>query len=138
MINEKLVALSALRRGTVQVAGETLHVRQPSLLEEMEYNERKATSQEAGFAYLFFAVVTDAEGKRVFTEDEALQVASGNSSVSGVLLGAILGLSDREKKDSPPSSASSTGSPSPSAAPSKSSKRKSAPPSSPTGKPSPR
>lgn len=127
MINEKLVALSALHRGTVQVAGETLHIRQSSLLEEMEYNERKKISQEAGFAYLFYALVTDAEGKRIFTEEEALQVASGNSSVSGVLLGAILGLNEREKKDSPPSSASSTASPSPSAARSKSSKRKSAP-----------
>lgn len=125
MIAEALLKAGALRTRELTVAGQTVVVREPSALDNVEQRfilrpdgdkspPPNLELQRKGLAYLVWQCVLDTDGRQVFTQEQAAEIVGGNNEVALPIISAITGFTSKaEKKSLPASSASNTDSPSP-------------------------
>jgi hypothetical protein len=107
MDKKVLMDAASLRRGTVDVLGQTIHYTEPSVGVQFDYLRiRNGIKNEKGdfvvkpdidgaVAMLIQRCTQDEKGTRLFTDEEALSIAKGSQRVAAPLLSAILG--DDEK-----------------------------------------
>lgn len=107
MSKKLLMDAAALKRGTVDVLGQTINYAEPSVGVQFEYLKiRNGIKNEKGdfvikpdidgaVAMLIQRCTFDDKGARYFTDEEALVIAKGSQRVAAPLLNAILG--DDEK-----------------------------------------
>lgn len=99
-MSKRLLELARPRTEKLEIAGESVLVREPSALEHLEYRTRLNGGRDmaAGIAYLLSACVVDEKGAPVWTPEEAAEVARGRGEVWEPLVNAITGFVRREKK----------------------------------------
>lgn len=88
-MSDPLLALAELRRITVDVDGNPVVVREFSALEKADFDALKDESKSAAVAYLLGKCVLNEDGSPRFTEEQALQIASGSSRVVARLVNEI-------------------------------------------------
>lgn len=116
----RIAELAELRRKTVELAGETVVLIEPTALINAEYRKLlKAGERKAAIAYIIRECCEDIDGQPFFDEAESLIVAGGRSEVFAPIVGGITEFLSLEKKLPPltPTDDSSSGSLSPSDAP---------------------
>lgn len=124
-MTDRLLELARVRSETLTVAGETLTIIEPSALQLIERRQRmfepRAENEkedaprrmypdatERALAYLIAACVRDDTGQPRWNENDAMVIARGRADVAMPIINAVTGFIGREKKDSPPTSASGT------------------------------
>jgi hypothetical protein len=115
-VSKRLVELAAVRSEDVEIAGESVTVREPSALQMIEHRRLRNGDTEQkvdgdpgrALAYLIHVCCVDQTGAPLWTEDEALTLANGRQEVALPLINAITGWLGREKKVSPTTSDSGT------------------------------
>lgn len=113
-MSKRLLEIAALQETTVTIAGETLRIREPNGLQMMEYRNIRAGQRAnpetgalevkgdlvAAIAHLVHHCVIDAEGKPIYTKEEALTLAGGHSEVFLPLVVAVTGFDRGPEKKS--------------------------------------
>lgn len=108
-MSKRILELARVRTETLTIAGDAIIVREPSALENIEYRQRRLKDMSDAIAYLISECVTDQEGARSWTFEEAQVIARGRMEVWSPIVAAITGFLTREKKvDSLPPSDSTT------------------------------
>jgi hypothetical protein len=87
-----LLNAAAFRISPVTVAGETIYVKEPTGPQMAAFSKANAEGQTAlATADLFRACITTADGDEALTQEQADQLASGSTRISGKLIQAITG-----------------------------------------------
>jgi hypothetical protein len=109
-IKQVLLEGAALRRMTKTILDQQVHFIEPTALQRFEYIARRAKDKAAGIAYIIEMCVIDEEGKRLFSAEEALEIAQGSERVAVPLVAAIMLEEDEKevKNDSAQTDASSS------------------------------
>jgi hypothetical protein len=120
MDKSKLMGAAALKRGTVDVLGETVQFTEPPIGVMFDYLRiRNGIKNENGdfvvkpdidgaVAMLIQRCTYAESGGALFTDEEAMAVAKGSQRVAAPLLNAILGEEDSAKNASAPKEGSSS------------------------------
>jgi hypothetical protein len=124
-MTDRLLELARVRTETLTVAGEVLTIVEPSALQLIERRQRMyepraegededtprrmyPDATERALAYLISVCVKDDTGQPRWRESDAMVIARGRADVAMPIINAVTGFIGREKKDSPPTSASGT------------------------------
>lgn len=96
----KLLNAAVLRISSVQVAGETVYVKEPTGPEMAAFSKANADGQTASAtAGLFHTCIVNSDGSAALTYAEAEALASGSTRISGKLILAITGTLAEDAKN---------------------------------------
>jgi hypothetical protein len=108
-MSRRLLELARLHEQTVTIEGETIRIREPNGLQMMKYRQlRKEGDLTAAIASLIEGCCIDAEGKTLYTAEEAKTLASAKSEIFLPLLLALMSFEPAPEKKRPSSSPTSS------------------------------
>lgn len=97
---DKLLNAAALRVSSVQVAGETVYVKEPTGPQMAAFSKVNADGlTETATAVLFMECIVNSDGTAALSSEDAVALATGSTRISGKLINAITGTLKEDAKN---------------------------------------
>lgn len=97
-MSRRLLELAQLKERTITIEGESVRIREPNGLQMMEYRALRKTDLPAAIAILIHECVLGEDGAKLYTLEEAKQIAGGHAKVFTPLIVALTGFDDTPEK----------------------------------------
>lgn len=122
MSKQAFLDAAKIRRSDVTIHGLRIFIEEPAVLTRIAYAQENRKNKEMAMANLIFECCHTEAGEKLFTKEEAMDIALGSGRTGIPLINAILSSEDDEKvkNDSAPNENSSSSSPDTSEGPSES------------------